>query len=121
MSKIRSKNTQPELLLRKYLWAKGVRGWRVHQKLPGRPDLYFGPKKVAVFVDGCFWHKCPQCYRAPKSHKKFWNAKIRRNIARDIENDAALKEMGVTILRFWEHEVKKDTGKCYKKIRKAVK
>jgi len=120
MSKIRSKNTQPELLLRRYLWAKGVRGWRLHKKLPGKPDLYFGPKKVAVFIDGCFWHKCPQCYRAPKTNKKFWNAKIRRNIARDLESDVALREMGVTPLRFWEHEVRKNIEKCYKKIKREL-
>ena len=121
MSKIRSKNTQPEVLLRQYLWAKGVRGWRLHKKLPGRPDLYFGPKKVAVFIDGCFWHKCPECYRAPKSNKRFWNAKIRRNIARDLETDVTLREMGVTTLRFWEHDVKKSIEKCYKKVRRALK
>ncbi len=120
MSKIRSKDTKPELLLRKYLWAQGVRGWRLHKKLPGRPDLFFGPKKVAVFIDGCFWHKCPACYRAPKTHKKFWNAKIQRNIERDLKSDVALKEMGITPLRFWEHELKKDLAKCHKAVKKAL-
>jgi DNA mismatch endonuclease, patch repair protein len=120
MSKIRGKNTGPELLLRRYLWKKGVRGYRLHAKLPGRPDLYFGPQKVAVFVDGCFWHKCPLCYRAPKSNRKFWNAKIKRNIARDLAADVALGERGVKSLRFWEHEVKENTQKCYRKIQKAI-
>jgi DNA mismatch endonuclease, patch repair protein len=121
MSKIRGKNTQPELLLRRSLWAKGVRGWRLHRKLPGRPDLYFGPKKVAVFIDGCFWHKCPECYRAPKTHKKFWNAKIRGNIARDLAADVALREIGITSLRFWEHEIRKNIEPCLKKIIRKLK
>jgi DNA mismatch endonuclease, patch repair protein len=120
MSKIRGKNTQPELVFRRFIWSKGVRGYRLHKKLPGRPDLYFGPKKVAVFIDGCFWHKCPECYRAPKSNKKFWNAKIKRNIARDLAADVALMEMDVTTLRFWEHEVMGDPMKCYTKIRKTI-
>jgi len=120
MSKIRGKNTGPELLLRHFLWSKGIRGWRLHKKLPGRPDLYFGPKKVAVFVDGCFWHKCPKCYRAPKSNKRFWTTKIKHNIARDLAADVALREMGVTTLRFWEHDVMEYPMKCYKKVRKAL-
>jgi len=120
MSRIRSKNTQPELVFRRFIWGKGVRGYRLHKKLPGRPDLYFGPKKVAIFIDGCFWHKCPECYRAPKSNKKFWTAKIKGNIARDLAADVALKEIGVTTLRFWEHEVMKNPMKCYKRLRKTL-
>ena len=120
MSRIRSKNTQPELVFRRFIWSKGVRGYRLHKKLPGRPDLYFGPQKVAIFIDGCFWHKCPECYRAPKTNKKFWNAKIKRNIARDLAADVALKETGVTTLHFWEHEVMGNPMKCYKKVRKAL-
>jgi DNA mismatch endonuclease, patch repair protein len=120
MSKIRGKNTQPELVFRRFIWSKGVRGYRLHKKLPGRPDLYFGPKKVAMFIDGCFWHKCPECYRAPKTNKNFWNTKIKRNIARDLAADVALREMDVTTLRFWEHEVMGDPMKYYTKIRKAI-
>lgn len=120
MSRIRSKNTKPELFFRQYIWSNGVRGYRLHKKLPGKPDLYFGPKKIAVFIDGCFWHKCPQCYRAPKSNKRFWTAKIKRNIARDIESDVALKEMGINPLRFWEHEVMGIPSKCYKVLMRAL-
>jgi len=121
MSKIHGKNTKPELFLRRFLWSKGVRGYRIHKKLPGKPDLYFGPEKVAVFIDGCFWHKCPECYRAPKTNKRFWTAKIKRNIARDIQVDVSLREMGIKSIRFWEHEVMKDPMKCYKALKRALK
>ena len=121
MSKIHGKNTKPELFLRLFLWSKGVRGYRIHKKLPGKPDLYFGPEKVAVFIDGCFWHKCPECYRAPKTNKRFWTAKIKRNIARDIQVDVSLREMGIKSIRFWEHEVMKDPMKCYKALKRALK
>ena len=98
MSRIRSKNTKPEIEFRKYVWNKGLRNYRVHRKLPGKPDLYFGKSKVAVFIDGCFWHKCPKCYRSPKTNKKFWHEKIQRNIDRDMKNDIALMKMGIDII-----------------------
>jgi len=121
MSKIRGKNTGPELFLRRFLWSKGVRGYRIHKKLPGKPDLYFGPQKVAVFVDGCFWHKCPECYRVPKTNKRFWTDKIKRNLARDLAADVALREMGIKPLRFWEHEVMKGLAQCHRRLKKALK
>ena len=121
MSRIRSKNTKPELLFRRYIWNKGNRGYRLHAKLPGKPDLFFGPKKVAVFIDGCFWHKCPQCYRAPKTNKRFWTAKIKRNIARDLKADISLREMGITPLRFWEHDIKDNIPLCLKILKKAIR
>jgi len=105
MSRIRSTNTKPEILLRKALWAKGLR-YRIHTNLPGRPDLVFSQAKVAVFVDGCFWHGCPFHYSAPRDRWDFWKDKLRRNVIRDMEVDEKLTDLGWKIVRIWEHELK---------------
>jgi len=107
MSRIRGKNTSPELKLRKMLWESGIRGYRVHYKLPGKPDIVFTRKKVVVFVDGCFWHKCPVCFRPPETNAEFWNDKLQKNVERDLKVTKELEDLGWTVLRFWEHEVKK--------------
>jgi len=115
MSRIRSKNTSPELNLRKTLWNKGYR-YKIHYKLPGKPDIVFASKKVAVFVDGCFWHKCPKCYIEPKSNKRYWLPKIEKNVKKDKENNKALKNLGWKVVRIWEHEIQKDKDKTVKRI-----
>jgi DNA mismatch endonuclease, patch repair protein len=120
MSQVKGKNTKLEILFRQYIWNKGLRGYRLHTKLPGKPDLFFGPKKVAVFIDGCFWHKCPICFKGPKTNKKFWGVKIRSNVERDLDNDIKLNKIGVESIRFWEHEIKEDIQSCYKKLKKSV-
>lgn len=107
MSRIRGKNTSPELKLRKMLCESGIRGYRVHYKLPGKPDIVFTRKKVVVFVDGCFWHKCPVCFRPPETNAEFWNDKLQKNVERDLKVTKELEDLGWTVLRFWEHEVKK--------------
>ena len=107
MSRIRGKNTSPEMKLRKMLWESGIRGYRVHYKLPGKPDIVFTRKKVVVFVDGCFWHKCPVCFRPPETNAEFWNDKLQKNVERDLKVTKELEDLGWTVLRFWEHEVKK--------------
>lgn len=107
MSRIRGKNTSPELKLRKMLWESGIRGYRVHYKLPGKPDIVFTRKKVVVFVDGCFWHKCPVCFRPPETNAEFWDEKLQKNVERDLKVTKELEDLGWTVLRFWEHEVKK--------------
>ena len=107
MSRIRGKNTSPEMKLRKMLWESGIRGYRVHYKLPGKPDIVFTRKKVVVFVDGCFWHKCPVCFRPPETNAEFWNEKLQKNVERDLKVTKELEDLGWTVLRFWEHEVKK--------------
>lgn len=121
MSQIRSKDTKPEIAFRKFIWNKGVRGYRIHSKLRGTPDLYFPTKKIAVFIDGCFWHQCPECFKKPKSNLKYWNAKIRRNVERDIETDIYLGEQDIHVLRLWEHEIKIDIIKCVNKLKKLIK
>jgi DNA mismatch endonuclease (patch repair protein) len=119
MSRIRSKNTSPEILLRKTLWKKGYR-YRIHYKLPGKPDIVFVQKRVAVFVDGCFWHKCPKCYKPPKTNKKYWLPKIEKNVDKDKKNNKKLKEADWKVIRLWEHEVKKDINECIERIEKQL-
>lgn len=120
MSLIRSKGTSPEIRLRKALWFAGLR-YRLKNQLPGKPDIIFPAAKVAVFVDGCFWHGCPIHGRVPKSNQAFWLKKFTHNIARDIAAEAALAAQGWLALRFWEHEVEKDLVGCAFKVLKAVK
>ena len=108
MRKNKSKNTQPELLLRKELWKNGIRGYRLHRKdLPGKPDLAFISKKIAVFVNGCFWHRCSHCqYKLPKTNRDYWKNKFETNIARDLKAFDGLKEMNWKVITIWECEIK---------------
>ena len=120
MSRIRSKETSPEMLFRKALWTAGLR-YRLKTKLPGKPDLVFPSAKVAVFVDGCFWHGCPHHGKVPKSNQGFWVKKFTRNIARDLATNAALSALGWLALRFWEHDIKKDLVGCAFKVLQTVR
>jgi DNA mismatch endonuclease (patch repair protein) len=107
MQAIRSRDTTPERLIRQLVHAQGLR-YRVAAKpLPGlrrTADLVFRPTKVAVFIDGCYWHGCPDHYVPPKTNPGYWSDKVARNIARDRDTDQRLAEAGWTVLRFWEHE-----------------
>ncbi|WP_137989119.1 very short patch repair endonuclease [Streptomyces vilmorinianum] len=107
MSKQRSRNTDVEMALRRALHASGFR-YRVHRRpLKGvrrEADIVFGPAKVAVFVDGCFWHGCPEHATWPKRNSMFWREKIEKNRERDANTDARLQEAGWVSLRVWEHE-----------------
>lgn len=105
MSRIRRRDTVPEILLRKALWAEGLR-YRVDYRTPhGRPDVVFLRSKVAIFVDGCFWHGCPDHYVRPRSRVEFWAEKLLTNVQRDRRQTLALESSGWRVLRFWEHEV----------------
>lgn len=97
------KNSKPEVLLRRELHRRGMR-FRVHLALPGRPDIGFTRARLAVFVDGCFWHRCPQHGGLPKSNDAWWFSKLERNVQRDREQDAALSALGWLVVRVWEHE-----------------
>ena len=119
MSQIRGRNTKPELLLRKALWANGLR-YRIKNRLPGRPDIIFPGSRIAIFVDGCFWHGCPEHYQRPQNNKEFWRKKLEYTQARDQEVNQELKAMEWTVLRFWEHEVKKDIEGCLDKVFDAI-
>ena len=119
MSRIRRRDTKPELLLRQALWARGVRGYRLDDKrLPGRPDLAWTRKKVAVFVDGAFWHGHPSAFQQGKSGT-YWDEKIVRNIERDRLADATLRGLGWTVFRFWDFEVRKECERCVAAIEAA--
>ncbi len=116
MSHIRAKNTMPEVKLRKVLSAAGIRGHRIHFNLLGKPDIVFTKKKIAIFIDGCFWHKCPICFQEPETRKEFWMKKIQSNIDRDKKVNKQLKDDGWKVMRFWEHDVRKNPDKVVKKI-----
>jgi DNA mismatch endonuclease, patch repair protein len=122
MSRIRATHTKPEIALRRELFARGVRGYRIHAKIPGRPDLVFGPAKVAVFIDGCFWHGCPECHdgRLPKSNLAYWGPKIAGNRTRDLKRTAELRKEGWLVLRIWEHCVLKETAKWAARIDRII-
>ncbi len=105
MSMIRGKNTQPEIILRKAVLGAGIRGYRLNYKLPGKPDIVFPKNKIAIFIDGCFWHKCPKCFIKPETNKKFWDNKIDSNVKRDRFVNVELREKGWKIIRIWEHEI----------------
>lgn len=110
MARIRSKDTNPELALRRELWHIGLR-FRV-QYGKERIDIAFPSKKLAIFVDGCFWHSCPQHGHTPKSNKGYWEAKLARNLKRALLKDGRLRELGWEVLHFWEHEIREDAPLC---------
>ncbi len=120
MSRIKGKDTKPEVLLRKALWSAGLR-YRLEAKAPiGRPDVVFPGAKVAVFIDGCFWHGCPEHYVRPRSRTAFWSAKLVENTARDRRQTLALEAAGWRVCRFWEHEVFTDLDGCVVQVRAAI-
>ena len=108
MARIKAKDTKPELLLRSALWQKGLR-YRVHHTVENiRPDIVFMARKVAIFVDGCQWHGCPEHYVHPRTNQDFWDDKLKKNVERDIIQTSALRNAGWIPLRFWEHEIWSD-------------
>src|SRR6185437_13424686 len=108
MSNIRSRDTQPELVVRRYLHSIGLR-FRTHRRdLPGRPDIVFPSRKLCVFVHGCFWHGCAKCVdgtRAVKSNSAYWTNKVKINQARDARNIAHLEQEGWKVATIWECEI----------------
>lgn len=108
MRSVGNVDTEPEMLLRKELWHRGFR-YRVNERVEGvRPDLLFKGSGVAVFVDGCFWHGCPDHYCAPENNAEFWEEKLKRNRDRDRRNNRTLEEAGWAVERFWECEIRED-------------
>ena len=107
MAAIRSRgNKSTEIVLRMSLVQRGISGWVMHDRtVPGTPDFFFPKRKVAVFVDGCFWHSCPKCGTLPKTRTAFWRAKFERNKERDRANKRLLTKMGVEVIRIWEHQL----------------
>jgi DNA mismatch endonuclease (patch repair protein) len=106
----KAQGTKPELALRKFLMQHGGRGYRLNWKrVPGRPDLCYPGKKLAIFVHGCFWHRCPICTSViPKTNTAFWKRKFELNIIRDLAKKDALEALGWNVLTVWECEIKKN-------------
>jgi len=120
MAAIRSSgNKDTELKLAAIFRAAGITGWRRHQPVPGRPDFVFPRARVAVFVDGCFWHGCPKHGRNPASNREYWLPKLARNRARDIAITKALRRAGWRVLRLWEHDLS-DSARAVRKVRSTI-
>ncbi len=106
MSRIRGRgNKNTEIALARRLRSNNIKGWRRHQTLAGRPDFVFRKQRVAIFVDGCFWHSCPKHNTKPKNNETFWTLKLAGNKARDLAVNRLLRNNGWTVLRIWEHEL----------------
>ncbi len=122
MSAIKGKgNKSTEIKFKMALVRNGISGWRLHPKyLEGKPDIYFPKEKIAVFLDGCYWHGCPKCGHIPKTNTNFWKTKISNNKKRDAKKRRILRRSGVKVLKFWEHELYKDVNKCVQKLEKHL-
>lgn len=118
MASVRSEgNKSTELVLKEILNNEGLTGWRENARdLPGKPDFVFDKEKVAIFVDGCFWHGCPKCYRRPSSSQEYWDEKVRNNMRRDKRVRSKLRRQGWSVLRFWEHSLI-DSDKVIRRIK----
>ena len=123
MSRNKAKNTKPELNLRRSLYADGVRGYRLNwKKAPGTPDIAFPGKKIAIFINGCYWHRCPHCeLPLPKTNKEFWEEKFDKNIKRDIKKEKELLDLGWVVLVFWECKIKTNMKDCTNKVKAILK
>jgi DNA mismatch endonuclease (patch repair protein) len=120
MSKIRGKDTRPELALRTALWDAGLRGWRCNWQGPGgRIDIAFTRWRVAVFVDGSFWHGHPRKWQ-PGRWEGYWDEKIKRNIARDRAQEAALRERGWEVVRAWDFEIEQEPSVVARRVTKIL-
>lgn len=125
MAAIRSRgNKETELRLRKLFRMASITGWRRHLKIPGNPDFVFRRLRLAVFVDGCFWHACPQHGRRPDSNPTYWLPKLERTRARDASATQLLRRRGWTVLRIWEHELRHEErvlARCMAALNRAKK
>lgn len=122
MSANRGKDTGPEVALRRALWDAGIRGYRKNwKKAPGRPDIAFPGKKIAIFVHGCYWHGCPVCnFPLPKHNRNFWKEKFERNKKRDVAKVNALKKAGWRVVVVWEHQVRVSSKNVFGVIRRLA-
>jgi DNA mismatch endonuclease (patch repair protein) len=119
MARVRNRDTEPETALRRALWHLGLR-FRVRSNLPGTPDLVFVGAKIAVFVDGCFWHGCPNHYTEPVRNAEFWRSKLLRNLERDRRVNEELDRLGWLVVRIWEHELTQDMDLTVQRLKGAV-
>ncbi|RKH90182.1 very short patch repair endonuclease [Corallococcus sp. AB045] len=120
MSRIRGSNTKPELVLRRALWHRGLR-YRLHVRTPvGRPDIVLQGARVAVFIDGCFWHGCPDHYVRPRTKDEFWSRKLTENVERDALQTQELGRLGWRVCRLWEHQVWENLENSADRVEEAV-
>ncbi|MFB9392195.1 very short patch repair endonuclease [Streptomyces coeruleoprunus] len=123
MSRQTSRDTTPEMAVRRLLHAAGLR-YRLHVRVPGMPrrtiDIAFPGTRIAVFLDGCFWHGCPQHATHPKSNADWWRTKLEKNVARDRETTEHLEAAGWTVLRFWEHEAPDAVARAVAEARRSA-
>ena len=123
MQAIRAKgNRSTELKMVKLFRENKITGWRRHLPLPGKPDFTFRKEKLTLFVDGCFWHRCPKCFRNPKTNAEFWKNKIENNVKRDRKVTNELRQAGWSVIRLWECQLKKPQRfltRIQKKLEKA--
>jgi DNA mismatch endonuclease, patch repair protein len=120
MAKIRG-ITKPERQLRASLTSHGIRGFKVNAKVGKiRPDFIFPEQKIAIFVDGCFWHGCPHCYVQPKSNVKYWKWKLKINQQRDKRQERNLRKAGWSVIRIWECQIRRDLSRQPTKILRVL-
>lgn len=130
VSKVRSKtmaaikgkgNKSTEVRLRLAFVRIGLRGWAMHEKtIIGKPDFFFYNQRLAIFVDGCFWHGCPLCGHIPKTNSSFWKTKIKLNKIRDRNTKKRLKAEGINVLRIWEHDIRENINSLLKTVIKNL-
>lgn len=122
MSANKAKNTSLELKVQKALRLAKIKGLKLHpSNIPGRPDIIFPRKKLAIFIHGCFWHRCPKCeLPLPKTNRAFWRKKFLRNRKRDVQKIKELRRIGWRTLVVWEHEVKNNTDIVVGRIKKKL-
>jgi DNA mismatch endonuclease (patch repair protein) len=112
MASIRSKgNATTERIFLRMLRDQQISGWRRHMALPGKPDFAFPLNHLAIFIDGCFWHGCPRCYRLPDDNRRYWQIKVLSNRRRDKARTRELRSRNWRVLRFWEHSLKSDAAR----------
>jgi DNA mismatch endonuclease (patch repair protein) len=121
MSRIRGRgNRNTELRLIEVFRQSGISGWRRNMPVFGRPDFVFPKQHVAVFVDGCFWHGCDKHYNVPKGNAEFWSRKLQQNRARDRLVNRTLRGRGWTVVRIWEHSLKKNASQIASRVKRAI-
>lgn len=114
-------NATTERRIRAHLSQLRVRGWRIRPVgFPGSPDFVFPNKKIAIFVDGCFWHGCPKCGHIPKSNAEYWRRKLKRNKSRDRSVNKQLRSAGLIVIRMWECEIKRNPLKCVRAVKRLL-
>jgi DNA mismatch endonuclease (patch repair protein) len=113
----RGRDTKPELTLRRLLREAGYSGYRLQWRVPGRPDIAYPGRRVAIFVNGCYWHRCPHCAPPlPRAHREFWEEKFARNRERDSRKTAELERLGWTVLTVWECQLREEPTRVLREL-----